>query len=293
MSALVAASIRTSTRRVRDEPRRSNSPAASTRSNFACCDWRHVRDLVEKQGAAVGELEAPHAVGWRIGERAAHVAEQLALEHRLGDAARVHRHHRPAGSRRQRVDRLSDEPFAGAVLARDEDVRIGRRRPLDELDNRLHRGRSRDQRRRAVEAQAGGAFELAPAPQCAAELDLRPHDGEQPRVVPRLLHEIMRAPAHRFYRDADACPGGEHDDRKRRVLGVQPRQQVQPFLSRRRVAGVVEIDQRRVEVGFVDRRQHRRRRRHGLHLKTFALEEQLKRFEDVALVVGQKDAWGS
>ena len=43
--------------------------------------------------------------------------------------------------------------------------------------------------------------------------------------------------------------------------GVQPRQQIQPFLPGRRVAGVIEIDQRRIEVGFVDRRQDRRGRR--------------------------------
>ena len=59
---------------------------------------------------------------------------------------------------------------------------------------------------------------------------------------------------------------------------------------RSRVAGVVEIDQRRIEVGFVDRRQHGRGRRHRLHLKALALEKQLQRFEDVALVVGEKDA---
>ena len=79
--------MRTSTRRVRDEPSRSNSPAAITRSSFACCDERHVRDFVEEQRAAVGKLEASDAIGPRVGERAAHVAEQLALE----DAFRRHR----------------------------------------------------------------------------------------------------------------------------------------------------------------------------------------------------------
>jgi len=39
-----------------------------------------VADLVEKQRAAVGELEAAGAVRFGVGERAAHVAEQLALE---------------------------------------------------------------------------------------------------------------------------------------------------------------------------------------------------------------------
>ena len=41
---------------------------------------RHLADLVEEQRAAVRRLEAAHAVAHRAGERAAHVAEQLALE---------------------------------------------------------------------------------------------------------------------------------------------------------------------------------------------------------------------
>jgi len=42
---------------------------------------RDVGDLVEKQGAAVGELEAADAVGLRVGEGAFHMAEQLAFKH--------------------------------------------------------------------------------------------------------------------------------------------------------------------------------------------------------------------
>ena len=41
---------------------------------------RHVGDLVEEQRALVGELEAADPIGLGVGERAAHVAEQLALE---------------------------------------------------------------------------------------------------------------------------------------------------------------------------------------------------------------------
>jgi hypothetical protein len=55
--------------RVRDEPTRSNSPVSSTRSSLAA-GQRHVRDLVEEQRAAVGELEAADAIGLRVGEGA-------------------------------------------------------------------------------------------------------------------------------------------------------------------------------------------------------------------------------
>ena len=57
-SRLVAATIRTSTLRVRVPPTRSNSPSCSTRSSLACTR-RHLADLVEEQRAAVGQLEAP------------------------------------------------------------------------------------------------------------------------------------------------------------------------------------------------------------------------------------------
>ena len=52
---------------------------------------RHVGDLVEEQRAAVGELEAADAILLGVGERALHVAEQLALEHAFREAAGVDR----------------------------------------------------------------------------------------------------------------------------------------------------------------------------------------------------------
>jgi hypothetical protein len=87
-SALVAAIRRTSTFSVRDEPTRSSSPSSTTRSSLPAAET-DVRDLVEEQRAAVGRLEAADAVGFRIGECAAHVAEHLGLEHAVGDAAHV------------------------------------------------------------------------------------------------------------------------------------------------------------------------------------------------------------
>ena len=45
---------------------------------------RHLADLVEEERAAVGLLEEARRALLGVGERAAHVAEQLALEQRLG-----------------------------------------------------------------------------------------------------------------------------------------------------------------------------------------------------------------
>ena len=52
---------------------------------------RDLADLVEEERAAVGLLEAPLATRDRAGERAALVAEQLALEERLGERRAVQR----------------------------------------------------------------------------------------------------------------------------------------------------------------------------------------------------------
>ena len=53
---------------------------------------RHVGDLVEEQRPALGQLEAAGAIVLGVGEGTAHVAEQLALEDPLADAAGVDRH---------------------------------------------------------------------------------------------------------------------------------------------------------------------------------------------------------
>ena len=52
---------------------------------------RDVGDLVEEERALVGHLEAAHAVGLGVGERALDVAEQLALKDAFRQPADVDR----------------------------------------------------------------------------------------------------------------------------------------------------------------------------------------------------------
>ena len=169
-SALVAESDAHVDARGRDEPTRSNSPVCSTRRSFACWRERHVRDLVEEERAAVGELEAADAVGLRVGERALHVAEQLALEHALGEPARVDGDERPRRARRRGVQPARDELLAGAVLAGDEHVRVGRRRRArSSCEHRPHARRLGDQRRGTPSrAEQRGSRPRAAAPRRSA-----------------------------------------------------------------------------------------------------------------------------
>ena len=63
--------------------------SCSTRSRRACRAQRHVADLVEEQGAAIGLHDlADGALAARAGEGAVLVAEQLGLDQRLRDRQR-------------------------------------------------------------------------------------------------------------------------------------------------------------------------------------------------------------
>ena len=108
---LVAERMRTSTGASCDEPTRSNSPVSSTRRSLACRVSGDVGDLVQEQRAAVGQLEAPDAVGLGVGECALHVAEQLALEDAFGEPAGIDRDEGLAGAARDGVHRLRHEPL--------------------------------------------------------------------------------------------------------------------------------------------------------------------------------------
>src|SRR6185437_10365186 len=67
-------------------------------------------------------------------------------------------------------------------------------------------------------------------------------------------------------------------------------EQVEPFAAGGRIAGVVHVEQHRVEVAALEERERRTRRAHRLDVEAGALEEQAKRLEHVGLVVGDEDA---
>src|SRR5262249_16723974 len=81
---------------------------------------RHLADLIEEERAAIGELEAALPPIGRAGERAFLVAEDLALEKRLGNRGAVDRHERKRGARAELMNRLRDELLAGARFAGDQ-----------------------------------------------------------------------------------------------------------------------------------------------------------------------------
>ena len=73
-------------------------------------------------------------------------------------------------------------------------------------------------------------------------------------------------------------------------MRLDARKQVQPFFARSRVAGVVQIDERDVELACLDRREDAGRRRGRLQLKPLAFQQQPQRLEHVRLIVGDENA---
>ena len=93
---------------------------------------RQIADLIEEQGAAVRRLQPADAIAARIGEGALHMAEQFRFEEIFGDRAEIDRDEHPVGAPRTSVKLARDQFLAGAVLAQDKHVRLGRRGALDQ-----------------------------------------------------------------------------------------------------------------------------------------------------------------
>jgi hypothetical protein len=96
---------------------------------------RQFADFVEEQRAAGGQFHPALARAKRVGERAALVAEQLALDQVLRNRPAIDRNERPLAPPTRLVDRVRDQLLAGAVLAENQHGRVGRRHALHELEH--------------------------------------------------------------------------------------------------------------------------------------------------------------
>ena len=116
----------------------------SARSSFTCIGRRGLADLVEEERAAVRRLEQALLALPRVGEGALHVAEQLALEQRLGERPAVDRTKgRPSAVERPWIARATSSlpvPLSPVI----EDGRAGGRDGADHLEERRHRRRDAD-----------------------------------------------------------------------------------------------------------------------------------------------------
>ena len=245
---------------------------------------RHLADLVEEDRAGAGLDEQAGARPLGVGERAAHVAEQLALEQRRRHRGAVDGDERLIAARRQVVKRARDELLAGAALAGDR--------------ARSRRCRRRGGPSRSVSRIAG----LVPAMPSigdvaiggrAQPLDLaaqrqvldRAADRDRERVdLHRLGDEVVRAGADRGDRGVEPTLAGEHD-----------RQQIGMALAQL----LAQLDARHaghLDVGHDDIRRHRAQvleRRlaggHGIDVEAALAQAVAQQHRGVVVVVDDQD----
>ena len=111
------------------------------RRSFGCSADRQVADLVEEQRAAVRRRERTRRARPRARERALRVAEQVALDQRLGRRAAVEHDERPLRARRRVVDAARHQLLAGAALAEEQHRRVRLARALEDREHLAHRDR--------------------------------------------------------------------------------------------------------------------------------------------------------
>ncbi len=188
------------------------------------------------------------------------------------------------------MHRLRDHAFAGAMLAGDQHVGSGWPDASDHFEDRTHRRRIRDHRDAGFGCaqQAVLIFQTLAAAQRRAQLHLRADRADHASVVPRLLDEVTRSAAHRFHHQVHAAPRGHHDHRQCAVHGGDAIQQVQTFLARSGVTGVIQVHQQDVVVLGFEGAEDAAGRSRRVDLEAFALQQQAERFQHVVLIVGDE-----
>src|SRR5208337_4761848 len=92
---------------------------------------RHLADFVEKNGAMIGQLEAPDLPGVGPGERTFFPAEELAFDEVRRHCRAVDRYHWPVLAGTPAVNGAGDHSLAGAGLAEEKNRRTLGRYLLD------------------------------------------------------------------------------------------------------------------------------------------------------------------
>ena len=228
--------------------------------------------------------EAAVAAGRRAGERAALVAEQLALEQRLGQRGAVQLHERALGARAALVDRGRDQLLAGAALAGDQHAGARRRDLRDGLEHLLHRrGVADDVREAVLLGQPLAQLARLRAQPALLQLALD-HDG-QLVDVDRLGQVVGGARAHGRDRGLDRAERGHHDHRQVGVALAQACQQLDAVH-----AGHLQVGEHQVGRELLQLAQRLEPVGGGLDLVALVAQELGERGARVDLVVDDQDA---
>ena len=238
---------------------------------------REVADLVEEQRALVGALEPAALLLHRAGEGPLLVTEQLALDEVLGNGCAVELDQGFLGTLREPVERFGHQILAGAVLAGDQHLGLGRRRPPDLGDEPLdRRALAEDAERIRGRARFG---EAQRRDLCGLRQDV-----EEALRIDGLLDEVERPALERLHRGRDRALARNHDDARLRRLLADHRQRLEPAHARH-----VDVEQDGVEAPLL----HRFERSHAVgrygHAVPFVLQHAAQRSADLRIVVDHQD----
>ena len=177
---------------------------------------RHVLDLVEKQRAATRELDLADAPLARTGKGARLMAEDLALEHALGQGRAVDCHELPVAAAGG-MQCPGQDLLAGAGFAVDQHIGLGRADCRDHAPDLLDRRAVAEQEDRLLLQHL--LLEAPVLEHQPAQTETAPHHVGEAVGGKRLLDEIVGALAHRLHRHRDATMAGHEDHRN---LAVAP-----------------------------------------------------------------------
>ncbi len=245
---------------------------------------RHLADLVEQQGAALGHFEQPFLVHRRAGERPLLVAEQLRLDQVLGDGRTVDLDERGLGTLAVVVDRVGDELLAGPVFAFDEDVRVAAGDVLDELEQILHPLALADDVRE-LELVLELLFQLQVLGLQVLPLNRLPEQGQDPVGFDRLLEEVGGARLDRIHRLRNRAVAGDDDHFDVGLQLLEPLEQVESVHVRQHHIGDYRIRSPGLEDLVAPRTNEGRP-----HLVALMLEQDLQPLGHRRLVVNHEHA---
>ena len=140
--------MRTSEWRVRTSPTRSNVPSCSTRSSLPCRSSGSSPISSRNSVPPAAASKRPDAIARRARERAAHVAEELALRQLARDGGAVDLDERAGRAAALLVDGLRRQLLAGARFAQHQHGGVGGGDGGDLAQHRAQLGAAADQRHR-------------------------------------------------------------------------------------------------------------------------------------------------
>src|SRR4030095_3995766 len=114
---------------------------------------------------------------------------------------------------------------------------------------------------------------------------------DQVPVIPGFLNEVASTISHRFDGKFHAAPGRHQHYGWRLVQLGNSRQQLKALTAGGGVASIVHVQKQNVVVAGLDCFNDGSRRACDIDDKAFVLQKQLQRFEDVGLVVRDKNAF--